>query len=196
MRNPFPLREQLPRDDGGISYSSVIPVARPGASPRSKTIYPMASWECNFGDGRSPCGAWASASIRSPPLDGSSIRAQNHLVACINRKVIQELRALESGGAPGFVSELIDLFLKEADRHLATLKTGLAGRDAPLFARAAHTLKGSSGNLGALEMSRICEELQSVERTKDWSRAAELLPRLEAEFQAAKSELEAEKAGS
>jgi HPt (histidine-containing phosphotransfer) domain-containing protein len=113
-------------------------------------------------------------------------------VSAINQKVIGELRALQDG-SPGFLAELIDLFLKEADVLVTKLRDSLAARDARLFERAAHTLKGSCGNLGAQAMSRICAELQTLGHEADWTRAAELMPGLEAEFGTVKIELETEK---
>jgi HPt (histidine-containing phosphotransfer) domain-containing protein len=110
-------------------------------------------------------------------------------MSSINPRVISDLRELEQAGAPGFVAELIDLFLKEAIVHLARLRDSLKNKDASLFARAAHTMKGSSGNLGAMTLSHICAELQDLGPTVDWSRAAEILPRLETEFEAVKAEL-------
>jgi HPt (histidine-containing phosphotransfer) domain-containing protein len=115
-------------------------------------------------------------------------------VASINPKVISDLRSLQSAGAPDFLTELIDLFLKEAALHMATLREALAARDAHAFERSAHTLKGSCGNLGAQAMSRICADLQAVGRSADWPRAAFLMPGLETEFQGVKTELEAERA--
>jgi HPt (histidine-containing phosphotransfer) domain-containing protein len=114
-------------------------------------------------------------------------------MGAINPKVISDLRSLQSAGSPDFLAEIIDLFLKEAGLHLAALHEALAARDARVFERSAHTLKGSCGNLGAQAMSRICSELQSLGHLADWTRAGELLPGLEEEFKAVKAELEAEK---
>jgi HPt (histidine-containing phosphotransfer) domain-containing protein len=130
------------------------------------------------------------------PLDKGPVRENNGGVTSLNQKVIDDLRALESPGSPGFLSELIDLFLKEAVRHLEGLRTSFAAKDARPFERSAHTLKGSSGNLGAQAMARMCGELQEIGRTADWARAAELLPRLEAEFRDVKRELLTERSRS
>lgn len=111
-------------------------------------------------------------------------------MAAINPKVIGDLRAL---GSPDFLAELIDLFLKEAAVHLAKLRESYGSKDARLFERSAHTLKGSCGNLGAQAMSRMCADLQTVGHDADWPRAAELLPLLEEEFKTVTRELEAEK---
>jgi len=96
-------------------------------------------------------------------------------------------------GSPGFLTELIDLFLKEAAVLMEKLRDSDAAQDAQGFERAAHTLKGSSGNLGAQAMARLCADLQMIGRAADWKRAAEILPSLEAEFTQVRAELEAEK---
>ena len=107
----------------------------------------------------------------------------------LNQKVIEELRELEREGSPGFFAELIDLFLREGALHMARLRESLSARDARPFERSAHTLKGSCGNLGAQALSRICGELQEIGQTADWARAAEVFPRLEAEYRAVETEL-------
>ena len=117
-------------------------------------------------------------------------------MASINRKVIEELRALESAGSPGLLRELIDTFFKEADGQLAKVRAGVADRNGPVVQKASLALKGSSANLGAQAMSRMCAELHELSRSADWTRAADLLPRLESELQAVRSELEPEKGAS
>jgi len=112
----------------------------------------------------------------------------------INPKVIGDLRALQTGGSPGFLAELIDLFLTEADGHLLKLRESLAAKDARTFERSAHTLKGSSGNLGAQAMSRMCADLQALGHAADWIRTGAGLQELEQEYRAVKAELEVEKA--
>ena len=115
-------------------------------------------------------------------------------MAAINPKVIGELRALQNAGAPRFLTELIDLFLRDAATHVTRLREALAGKDARTLERTAHTLKGSCGNLGAQAMSRMCVDLLAAGHSADWARASELLPLLEEEFQAVTRELEEEKA--
>ena len=112
----------------------------------------------------------------------------------VNPKVINDLRSLQTAGSPGFLAELIDLFLKEAEVLMTALRGSLGAKDARAFERAAHTLKGSCGNLGAQAMSRLCADLQTVGHQADWDRAGKLLPDLESEFRSVKTELEAERA--
>ena len=117
------------------------------------------------------------------------IRAYNVPMPAINLKVIGELRALQGVS----VVEIIDLFLQEASAHLASLQSSLGGRDGRALGRAAQTLKGSCGNLGAQAMSRICVDLQAAGQAGKWARAAVLLKGLEEEFRAVRGELESEK---
>ncbi len=100
----------------------------------------------------------------------------------LNPKVIEELRALERGGAPVRLGELIDLFLRDAERQLVAMRAALATREAASIDRATQTLKRGSGNLGAMGLAQSCTELRSAARAGDWARASELVVALESEF--------------
>jgi HPt (histidine-containing phosphotransfer) domain-containing protein len=60
--------------------------------------------------------------------------------------------------------------------------------------RAAHTLKGSSGNMGAARMAAVCAELEEAGASGDLGRALGLLARLEEELGRVRPALEAEAA--
>lgn len=111
----------------------------------------------------------------------------------INPKVLNDLRALEEQGSPGFLAELIDVFLREFARHLNGLRQAIEDRDARVAERLAHTMKGSSGNLGAEPLSRLCSTLQDVAHASDWDTLRSLIPQVEAEYVRAGRELQAER---
>lgn len=111
----------------------------------------------------------------------------------VNPRVLDALRAMEAGAAPGLLRELIDLFLRETEPRLLKLRDVLAARDAAGLARLAQTLKASCGNLGAQAMSRMCADLTPAGRPVDWTRAAAVLASLETEFPSVRAELEAER---
>jgi len=54
-----------------------------------------------------------------------------------------------SDGDTEFEIELIEMYLEDAEMHLGTIQKGIEDADAPSVKRAAHTLKGSSANIGA-----------------------------------------------
>jgi HPt (histidine-containing phosphotransfer) domain-containing protein len=68
---------------------------------------------------------------------------------------------------------LIDLYLEDAPRRVTVMRESLAKRNWPSVKREAHGLRESSGNLGALQMALICEEIEGIE-------SRELFPNIEA----------------
>jgi HPt (histidine-containing phosphotransfer) domain-containing protein len=114
-------------------------------------------------------------------------------VPSINSKVIEDLRALQAGGSPTFLAELIDIFLREMSQNLERLRKSLEGRDGPMLERVAHTLKGSCGNLGADSMSKMCAQLQSVARTANWPLAQDLVAEVVREGSKVEAELRVER---
>ncbi|HLL41163.1 MAG TPA: Hpt domain-containing protein, partial [Rubrobacteraceae bacterium] len=100
----------------------------------------------------------------------------------LDQRVLASLRELQQEGEPDILNELIELFLADVPSQLVVLKDTLEAGDAHSVERIAHTLKGSSANMGAARMTTICSELQDVGASGDPSRAPELLERLEEEF--------------
>lgn len=95
-------------------------------------------------------------------------------------------------GEPDFVVELIDIYLNEVPRLFDTIRNAMTTNDRPIAKRAAHSLRGSSANLGVLQMAAIAGELEHLENSS-LTTAAELLRSLEDEFQRVKEILNAER---
>ncbi len=114
-------------------------------------------------------------------------------MSAIDPQIIKELRELQSGGTSDFLAELIDLFLRDLALHLENMRKGLAAKDGALLLRTSHTVKGSSGNLGARGLSAIAARLHAAVQAQDWAAAATLVAEVEREAGAVDSELKAEK---
>ena len=52
----------------------------------------------------------------------------------------------------------IDAFVADTPPHLAALREAATGGDTTALEHLAHTLKGSSGNLGALRLADLCHD--------------------------------------
>jgi HPt (histidine-containing phosphotransfer) domain-containing protein len=87
------------------------------------------------------------------------------------------------------------MFFDDATSRLGELREAVGAGDAAGVERVAHTLKGSSGNMGAARMSAICAELQEVGASGDIERAPGLLGELEEEYGRVRPALEAEMEG-
>jgi len=55
---------------------------------------------------------------------------------------------------------LIDTFVQDSTDRISTLRQVIQGTDADLIRRAAHSFKGSSSNIGALQLSALCSALE------------------------------------
>ena len=104
----------------------------------------------------------------------------------IDARVIQGLRELGGDEDPGLLVELIDLYLADAPQRMGEIRQALTSGDWKLLERAAHTLKSASANIGALELSSICKELEAKARSCEaqvcetlCERSAEQLVRVE-----------------
>jgi two-component system sensor histidine kinase/response regulator len=106
--------------------------------------------------------------------------------------VLANLRDL---GDTDLLEELAEMFFDDASSRLRELRGAVEAGDAGGVERAAHTLKGSSGNMGAARMSSICAELQDVGASGDLGRAPGLLERLEEEYGRVRPALERELEG-
>ena len=107
----------------------------------------------------------------------------------LDRAVIAGLREL---GGPGMLPELGEMFFDDANSGLQALREALQGNDTHSVELVAHTLKGSSGNMGARRMSAICAQLEDAGASGDLSHAPRLLGDLEVEFGRVRPALEAE----
>ena len=81
----------------------------------------------------------------------------------VDLTVLAGYEAVQLAGEPDLVVELIDLYVEDARRRLATLRDSLTARDWPALKREIHSLKGSSASLGALQVARVCEEMEAIE---------------------------------
>ena len=68
----------------------------------------------------------------------------------INPEAIAALRDLNPGDNDVFLMEIIGIYVEDTPMRLTELKKSLAAGETALFTRAAHTIKGSSANLGAI----------------------------------------------
>ena len=109
--------------------------------------------------------------------------------------VIESLREMEEDGEPDLISELADMFLRDVAPRLETLRQAIEKDDAAQVGRTAHTIKGSSGNIGAWRVSEISARLQDAGESGDLSGAAEVLAELEREFNRVRPALEKLKGG-
>jgi CheY-like chemotaxis protein len=109
----------------------------------------------------------------------------------VDARALTALRDLQGAGRPDLLAELIAVYLRDTPPRLAALHDAVARVDAEALRREAHGLKGSSSQLGAVQVARLCTELEGHVRTADLMGAAETLRRLDAAFGRVRAHLQA-----
>ena len=89
----------------------------------------------------------------------------NEHASPIDPAAFERIEQLESMGARGVIVRVLSAYLSESPALAARI--GAAGRDgdpADLF-HAAHALKSSSANVGAMTLSHLCQEAETLGRS-------------------------------
>ena len=105
----------------------------------------------------------------------------------VERAVLDELRTVMGGD----VGEVVEDYLRITPEQIAALEESLQASRLERAARIAHTLKGSSGNLGAGSLAALCATLEQNARLARKEAAVEQLSRLRTQFERVAAELRA-----
>ncbi len=84
----------------------------------------------------------------------------------------------------------IGAFLHDTPRRLETLQQAAARGDAEALLGAAHALQGNSGNLGAMVLSDLCQDVVHSCRSASLTDAVQQVAHIEAEYARVQAALE------
>lgn len=107
----------------------------------------------------------------------------------IDPQAIADLRALNPGDNDEFLREIVGIFLDDTPQRIAELDQSLAAGDAPTFTRAAHSIKGSSSNLGATALRTVAAALEEHARRHGLAGVGPLIEPVKTEFARAQAAL-------
>jgi signal transduction histidine kinase/CheY-like chemotaxis protein/HPt (histidine-containing phosphotransfer) domain-containing protein len=124
---------------------------------------------------------------RNPREDGRDPGEES-----IDDQVLADLRQLSD--TDDLFPTVIATFLEETPGRLMAMRMGLQREDGKELARIAHQLSGSSGNLGARRMRRLCAELEACGKRGGLETVESLLLDLTAEFERVRDRLVEERA--
>jgi len=109
----------------------------------------------------------------------------------LDHSVIDAVRQLDPDGNDRLLARLIALYRDDSSQLLADMDNAMKVGDADGVARAAHTLKSSSANLGATNVAAIARQIEHAARAGDLTELVASLTKLRAQRTVALSELEA-----
>lgn len=165
------------------------PAAGPTSAPASVAQAPVSS--PSFAQpARSALPDRSTASAPKRPAAPAPAAAPSFATAsgpALSTEVVEDLR--EVMGAE-FLS-LIRVFLEDTPRTLERLQTAADSDDVSTLVASAHSLKSTSANLGALDMSELARQIEHGGRAGTLSQPQVLVARLVAEFVRVESALRA-----
>ena len=107
---------------------------------------------------------------------------------------IEELKELVDEDDPDFLIELLEDYLNDSEENLKAIRYAIQAKDTVTVVKTAHSLKGASSNVGAVNMTELSKQLEHLGREETLEGAVELIDRLDGELVEVKIELEKETA--
>jgi signal transduction histidine kinase/CheY-like chemotaxis protein len=159
LSKPFTLGQMHTRLARWLSPDIKIPRPVPPGAPASLSTE-------TIGAGEQTDHAMETASAEAP----------------LDPRVLDSLKALRRPGRADVVAKILRAFLGSSAELVATMRGAVSRADATALGRAAHNLKSSSGNIGALKLSAYCRDLEALGRAQTLAHTARVLGEMEAEY--------------
>jgi HPt (histidine-containing phosphotransfer) domain-containing protein len=107
----------------------------------------------------------------------------------VDGAVIETLRQLTPPGEPDVLTEVLQMFLQEVPPRIERLRNAWAAGNIQEMYRAAHSLKGSAGNIGAQRLFAVCKQLDEMGRAGNLENSTPLVNALAIEFASVADEI-------
>jgi HPt (histidine-containing phosphotransfer) domain-containing protein len=107
----------------------------------------------------------------------------------IDPHALDNLRMLNPDDGDEFLREIVAIFVSDTPKRLAELDECLTSGDAVKFVRAAHSIKGSSSNLGATALRHAADVLEQHAKQAGLVNLGPMLTEVRSEFTRAEREL-------
>lgn len=100
----------------------------------------------------------------------------------LDPQAIENLRALSPDTDNSFLRELIEIYLQDTPERISEIESAIEQGNAGGAMRAAHTIKGSSGNFGARQLVARALEIETLAKAGNLGLIPALLQLLKDEY--------------
>jgi CheY-like chemotaxis protein len=135
---------------------------------------------------------WLSPQSAAASASAADERSEATRLNAIDRKTLETLRSLRRGGTPDLLYKVLHMYLNNAPQLLDTIRDAVAHSDALALQQAAHSLKSSSANVGALQLAALSKEMEALGKAQSITQAFSLLATMEAEYAVVQDALQRE----
>jgi HPt (histidine-containing phosphotransfer) domain-containing protein len=105
------------------------------------------------------------------------------LEVVMDREVIDDLRRLGEPTGDEFLADIVGQFITDTELLLLDLRSAIAIDDAPVVARIAHGIKGSSDQLGGRRLALACSRLERLATADSLLDGKAILVEIDVEYQ-------------
>ncbi|MBW1931792.1 MAG: response regulator [Deltaproteobacteria bacterium] len=107
----------------------------------------------------------------------------------LEQHALDKIRALQRPDKPNILGKIIRLYLENSSGLITSVRKSVKQGDGVALCDAAHSLKSSSANLGAIQLAAVCKELEDMGRERRTDGTRVLMDRIESEYQSARAAL-------
>ena len=111
---------------------------------------------------------------------GSTVRRPD---ASLDHHVLDEIREMEGEGAGPILADIVSSFREASRSAAAGFERSLDNEDFEGVRKAAHSLKGSSRQVGAMILGTLCSRLETAVKRNQIGDARELVPQIRSEVE-------------
>jgi PAS domain S-box-containing protein len=111
-------------------------------------------------------------------LDAETNIGQHPFAQIIDEKTLTNFLEIEARGEKNFTKEMLDVFLRHTELQLAELKDAFLTRNWQIVKNKAHSLKGSSGNIGITDLFQSFQQLEKEVARGDWLKLEKLIEKI------------------
>ena len=113
----------------------------------------------------------------TPPSQGAIDPTAPPVAGVLDAQALERLRELDPTGQNRLLDRIFNAFEQSIGRLMPQLDAARAGADWQAVRHVAHTLKSSSASIGAIKLSQICADIETMVRQ---SQVQDLSERLDA----------------
>ncbi|MGF1539039.1 MAG: ATP-binding protein [Pleurocapsa sp.] len=117
-----------------------------------------------------------------PPIEVSERECQSE-AEILDLKVLNSLRQLAGKKAPAMLTSIINQYFEDTPQRLKAIAKALEDGNPEALRQAAHGLRSSSANLGAVRLADCCKNLENLARGGTIPEYFPLMTQLETEYQ-------------
>jgi len=121
----------------------------------------------------------AATAVATPPVKAAT---ETQAPPAIDHGVIAQFRELDPDGGSALAARILDIYAESSGGVFAELEQSMSAGDGERLRRAAHSLKSSSGNVGARQLAALFKEFELLGKENRLDEAHAQLDALRAEY--------------